>query len=581
MSRFRTHILPLIAAVALMLGGTADVCAQNISDIAKSDPLIITGAVGTQNTYHYSSVGDGYASPLSNSVYANLNISLYGFNMPFSLSYTNSNLSFNYPHLSFNVSPSYKGWTGHFGRSSMEFSPYVLGMSWNGIGLEYNHKGFRTGAFYGNLRKAINPDPTDPFARTPQYQRVGWGFKVGYGNSRNYLDLYLLRAYDRPNSVDEQWWEKVNPQENIVVGLKGAVTPTNWLSFTANAAGSVFSTNTRVKDIPLQNNFGKVFDAKYSSLMRFAGDASMNLSFKNFTTSVNYRMVQPDYTSLGTYYMSNNYQSLGVTMGTNLFHKIALSATFNGQSDNLTKQQLYTTRGFVYSASLNAPIAKGLNLAMSYNGYLQSQGDGTLAVNDSTEVRRIMSSYSLTPSYNFDTDLFGHNIVLSGNYTQNKDLNRYATGESDVSTTALGVTYSLEVKPWGMSFTGSASHQGSKGYKTKYSSDVATFGTSRSFLSKNNLNVNASVSLCYNEVERQSKSMSVGFDLGASYTLKEDHVFSASACFNKYGDVNMSKIESHLDCTDITISLNYAYTFSLLHLKKKAKKKGDSASLGL
>ena len=128
--RYKT--LSLLFAVAL----TAQ--AQDISQIAKSDPLIITGAVGTQNTYYHSSVGDGYASPLSNMVFLNLNISVYGFSMPFSLYYTNDNLDFNYPHLSFNLNPRYKNWTGYLGRGSMEYSSYVMDMSFNGIGVEYN-----------------------------------------------------------------------------------------------------------------------------------------------------------------------------------------------------------------------------------------------------------------------------------------------------------------------------------------------------------------------------------------------------------------------------------------------------------
>lgn len=555
--------------VLALFGASTASWAQTISEIAKSDPLIISGAVGTTNTYHYTSVGDGYASPLSNSVYANLNVSLYGFAMPFALSYTNSNLQFTYPHFSFNVSPSYKGWTGHFGRSSMEFSPYVLGMSWNGVGLEYNRHNIRAGAFYGTLRTPINPDPTDPYARNPQYRRIGWGAKVGYGTSRNHLDLYILRAYDSSNTIDEQWWDRVDPQENIVVGLKGAAAPTDWLSFGVNAAGSVFSTNTRVRNIPVESQFDKVFDTKYSSLMRFAGDANMNLTFPGLHASVNYRLVQPDYTSLGCYYMANNYHSLGVTLGTTLLRRLALSATFNGQADNLTKKQMYTTRGFVYSATASGPIASGLNLSLGYNGYLQTQGDGLDVVNDTTAIRRQMSSFSITPSYTYDTDLFGHNIVLSGNYTTNRDLNPFSVGETDVATRALGVTYSMEVKPWGINFTGSASHQQSKGYKQKYSSDVATLGTSRSFLAKNNLNVSASVSLCYNEIERQSKSLSIGWDVGANYTLKDDHIFTLNAGFNKYGDVNMSKVESRLDCTDVTVTFSYAYSFTLLQIKKK------------
>ena len=82
-----------------------------------------------------------------------------------------------------------------------------------------------------------------------------------------------------------------------------------------------------------------IFDVRYSSLMRFAGDATLNLNLPlGINTSISYRMVQPDYKSLGTYYMSNNYQSLGVSASTTLFKKISLSANYSGQNDNLTSR---------------------------------------------------------------------------------------------------------------------------------------------------------------------------------------------------------------------------------------------------
>jgi hypothetical protein len=64
----------------------------------------------------------------------------------------------------------------------------------------------------------------------------------------------------------------------------------------------------------------------------------------------------------------------------------------------------------------------------------------------------------------------------------------------------------------------------------------------------------------------------MGCDLSANYTYKEAQTFSASAGFNKYGDVNITKNRSSLDCTDISISFNYAYTFTLLAIKSKANK---------
>jgi len=139
--------------------------AQDISQIAQSDPLIITGSVGTNNTYYHSSIGNGYQSPLSNSIYLNLNISVYGFSMPFSLYYTNDNLDFNYPHLSFNLNPQYKNWTGYIGTGSMSYSSYVLSMSFNGIGVEYND-GKRLRSAHGTARCAM-PSTTTPPTPTP------------------------------------------------------------------------------------------------------------------------------------------------------------------------------------------------------------------------------------------------------------------------------------------------------------------------------------------------------------------------------------------------------------------------------
>ena len=78
--------------VALMLvGATFNAMAFDIAAIAQSDPLVITGSVGTQNTYYHSSAGSGYSSPFSSSIYANMNINVYGIAMPFSFYYNLDN----------------------------------------------------------------------------------------------------------------------------------------------------------------------------------------------------------------------------------------------------------------------------------------------------------------------------------------------------------------------------------------------------------------------------------------------------------------------------------------------------------
>ena len=557
----------------VVLCGSATLHAQNISQIGKSDPLIISGSIGTNNTYYHSSMGSGYASPLSNSFFANLNINIYGFSFPFAVYYSNNNTSFSYPQISFNIAPSYKNFTAHFGRTSMPFSSYILNMSFNGVGLEYNGPKFRTSAFYGILRKAINDNPEDPAARNPQYERIGWGFSAGYGKGGNSIDIYLLRAYDRSSTLDEYWRQQERPQENLLVGIKGRVSLKKFLSLTVNAATSVFTADKESPKVEVGDatRFDKIFEARYTSRIRFAGDASLGFSFPFINGSVYYKIIQPDYVSLGTYYTSNNYQSLGVSLSTMLFRRISLSGNFSMQNDNLSKKQLYTNNGYVYSAMASYNHRCGFSVTGMFNGYLQRQEDGAVAVNDTTRVNRELRSFTIMPSYSRPGDTFDHSVSLSANYTENIDHNPFNIGLSDVKTLALGASYNLGVKPWEMDFGLSSSLQQSKGFNSKYTSVVTSLSTGRGFLKDKNLNVSASVSLCYNHVEYTSKNLSMALDLSASYTLKKAHSFSASASFSKYGDVNQTQTKSSLDATDIRLSLNYLYTFSLLHIKRKAK----------
>lgn len=545
---------------------------ETISQIAKSDPLIITGAVGTRNTYYYSSVGSGYRSPLSNTIFANLNVNLYGINMPFSIYYSNDNTSFSYPHFTFNLNPHYKNWTGHLGRSSMAFSNYLLNMSFNGIGVEYDdHKRFRAGVFWGILRNAVNDNPDDPAARAPQYRRSGWGFKVGYGSKLNYIDLYLLRAYDSPKSIDEGWRHRILPQENLAVALKGSVSPVKFLSLSGNLAMSAFTADRQGELIgtPETEKFDKIFDTRYTSLARFAGDLNLNLMFPSFTASLVYRMVQPDYTSLGTYYMTNNYQSFGLTLGGMLLKKVSLAASFAEQEDNLSRNQLYTTRGYVYSANASSRIIPNLNIVAGFNGYLQNQGDGTAKVNDTTRVNRVSNSFYITPSYMIESDLLDHTISLTGSFTENVNLNKLQPKESNVQTFAVGANYGLDLKAWELNTALSFSHQQSRGYKTKYTTDILSLTADHSFLSEKNLTASATISLVHNNIVNRTKNFSLGGDVSLSYLLKKVHAFSFSAGFNKYSDVNLSDDYTSMNTTEVNISLNYVYTFTLLEIKRK------------
>ena len=572
--------IPRIAATLLciLLSITARVTAQDIASIAKSDPLIISGAIGTQNTYYHTSSGMGYASPLSTSLYANLNINLYGISMPFSFYYTGDNTSFSFPRFSFNISPTYKGWTLHLGQRSMSFSPYTFTMPFNGVGIEYRSQkaGLRFGAFYGDLRKAVNADPEDPSARAPMYRRTGMGVKVGYGTSRSYLDLYVFRGKDHLNSIDDYWHDQIFAQENVAVGLRGRLALGSHFSFSGNFGTSVFTTDLRstIPDVDLVHKYDDYYDIRFSSLARFAGDISVNTNWKYFSASLYYRLIQPDYTSLGVSYITNNYQSLGINAGTHI-GRLSLNGNLTAQSDNLDGDQLYTTRGYVYSANASLPLDCGLNLTAGYNGYTQRQYDGAAVVPDSTRIHRTTSSFSFSPSYEFTNTYTNNNISLSANYTSNADLNPYATGESDVQTLAIGAGYSLSVIPIETNFSFNYSHQQSEGYNSQYSTDIYSLSSSRAFLESRALSATLTLSLISNTMSGSGRNTSMGGNIGLGYTLREVHSFSFSASYNRYVNTNIVE-EIYLPSSrhsDIMCSLSYNYTFNAISIKRQTEEK--------
>jgi len=554
-----------LTLLVLFLETCGFVDAQNISQISKSSPLIITGAVGTQNTYRYSSLGDGFSSPMSNAIYANVNINLYGVTMPFYFYYTNSTLDFNHPNVAFSLTPSYGDWQGYLGLSSMDFNNYIMNMSFNGVGLEYKEKNWRGGFFYGRLRNAINDDPTDPYSRSPQYKRMGWGFKAGYSDNRKfYADVYLFRAYDCLNSLDESWHSYVKAQESLVLGVKAGYNVNNWLSLSTNLATSAFTTDMESDKLSTTTAFDKVFDTRYSSLSRFAGDVSANVHLPYVNASLCYRLIQPDYTSLGTYYMTNNYESLGLTASSFLFNKVALSGSIASQSDNLSGEQLYTTYGYIYNLCASTRLTNNLNVSALYNGYIQNQKDGAAIVPDDQRINRCMSSYSLTPSYLFETKGLEHYVSLSLNYTENVNLNKLVANEGKVKTLAAGCSYGVDVESLAMGFTGSFSHQNTKGYYAEYTSDICSVTANRSFLSDSNLDASATLSVCSSNISTGQSSFSLGMELSASYTLDKVHLFSADLGVNKYEDANNVIVGTNMRGVDLTVSLNYAYTFSLM-----------------
>ena len=621
------------------------------------DPLTVSGTVGTQLTSSWNNADLHYNSPFSTSTYANMTFNVYGISIPMSVNLINvsaEQFTFPRPTFTINFRPIWKKFTFHFGTSAMNFSNYTYnGISFDGVGLEYKGDKFRFGGFYGNFNHATTfrteLDERDAiqflsdsllgmnnvaYTTFPQFKRKAYAAHIAVGSLRNYVDLSLLHAADDLNSLPPQWYmynvyssdvvdttlfvrdSTIKGKENLALGLKGHFTIGKWVTFETNLGASLFTPDITRDEVVLEegsngaavaNNIigglrkSGLYNLRYGSEIRFAGDAMLNLNFIPVSTTFTYRFVQPDYTTLGANGFNQNSQTFGGNLSTSLFNSIAF-LTLNGylQRDNMDKKQLYTNQVGSYTVSWNNSFGESVALSILYNGVTQKQLDGVMEVPESIRINQITHSFDLSPSYTLSLNN-DHTFSLNFNLLQNKNLNKQMEGMSfDVTTTSYGLGYDVYLTKSRLSLNANYDYSLSRSPGNDYNSHGLTGGTTYRFIKTENmlLSGNARLTVAYNiekteaedlsDSERQAlnylarrigaevgtemtNDLSVAARLGASLNYKDRHNASVFFSISNYSDNII--IGQHVAVnTDIRLMVEYSYSFASRLIKSKKHK---------
>ena len=157
----KDYTLALFLLISLV-GYTQNI---DIENVGKAKPIQVSGMVSANGVY-YDSNQNNNREPFTYFLRGNLNVSIYGFAVPISYSFTNQgeNLDYALP-FDFNrisLHPKYKWVTAHIGSVAMTFSPYTLnGHQFTGGGVDLTPPGaFKVSAMAGRLLKAT-PDDGD------------------------------------------------------------------------------------------------------------------------------------------------------------------------------------------------------------------------------------------------------------------------------------------------------------------------------------------------------------------------------------------------------------------------------------
>jgi hypothetical protein len=216
-----------------------------INKLLATQPVVVSGSMNARTIL---TGGEKNSMPFTYQLNGNLNVELFGFNMPVSFSFSNKNFRYSYSSpIKFNrikLNPQYKWVKLYLGQTSLSYSPYTLSsIQFSGVGVELTPPGpFKIGAMRGRFYDAVQFNHEFPNV-LPVYQRDGYALMVGFKKEKFKLEVTWLDASDKPSSIElpTDTTISVSPVSNISCSFKSSFTPLKAVSLDVEYALSALN----------------------------------------------------------------------------------------------------------------------------------------------------------------------------------------------------------------------------------------------------------------------------------------------------------------------------------------------------
>ncbi|WP_103867293.1 hypothetical protein [Aquimarina sp. I32.4] len=561
----------------------------DIESVGKAKPIKVSGVISANGVY-YTSNQNNNREPFTYFLRGNLNISIYGFAIPISYSFTNQGdnldyaLPFNFNRIS--LHPKYKWATAHIGNVAMTFSPYTLnGHQFTGGGVDLAPSGaFKISAMAGQLLKAT---PNDEDERTvPAFQRMGYGLKTSFEKERFKVGIIGFYAKDNINSIDSVPEAKgVLPKENLVISLNTQVKITKEFTLDVEYASTAITQDLRApeSDDGSTGLTASLFSNRASTEFYNALRTNLTYNIGRTNLGIGYERIDPGYETLGAYYFNNDFENITLNTASSFFKdKLTLAMNIGYQRDDLDNIKANATNRFVGAANVGYTVSDRLSFTGSYSNfqtYTNIKPNQFDVINDDNLLDNEIENLDYKQLSQNAT--FGINYVLSQkkestqNIAFNYALNDVANEQGgivrigDASTfhnTATNYTIAFPDKSLdlnaGINFT----------YNTIGTEDATTWGPNlgigKRFFEKT---LGTRLGLSYNESQSTSgKTQVANIRLNINYVLLERHNFSASAIQLFRSTATTTSL------SELTATFGYNYSFGI---KKPNFKRKENAWL--
>ena len=439
---------------------------QNLERIGEDKIITASGSFGLNFSYYGISGMEARYRPIDYSLLGSFTVTIFGISFPFSATISEQNRSFIQPINQYGVSPKYKWITAHAGWRNLNYSPFTLsGHTFLGGGIELNPSIFRLSAMYGRFLKATTGDSSISHTIHPTFERKGYAVKLGLGTQTDYCDLIFLKAADDLNSIDSTYLDKmdslnvlIKPAENMVMGLTSRFSPFSFLSFDIDGAASVYTLDTRASSINefdstgILKQFKSIFNVRTSTQFTTAFQTAITFRGQGFSLRLAYKRIDPDYKSMGIYYMESDVENVTLSPYISLFNNLLrVGGSIGFQWDNLLNTKLNTSQRVIGSLDLSHQ-QQTYGIDLKYSSYGITQTRGLNPVVDSIKVSRVNHNFNSVFRYTIAGESAVHNILLMGGYQTLVDLNTKTAGNTETQNITGTLTYQSVLIKSGISY---------------------------------------------------------------------------------------------------------------------------------
>lgn len=380
-------------------------------------------------------------------------LEIYGQRIPVQFTVSNFRSEFHQPFNQFGISPQYKWAKLHLGYRNLVYSQFTLGGArLFGIGGEFTPGKFYLSGVYGRFQAARYPGNPDQaiipnlYSVGTVYERRGMAFKAGFGSNRTYAHLIYLKASDDGASLDERPGLVLpNVQENSVIGLNIGVGILKNLQWRLESALSAWTLNA---ESPAHENWpvslSWLFEPRHSSQFLLAGETALEYRDKGFAFGVKYRRVDPDYKSMGMYFVqadlseiSANF-SIPIKMGRHM-----ISGNFGLQSDNVYKLKEFTFSRLIYNGMVISQITNWLQLTGTYTNFGITQSPVQASISDTLLLDQVVKNFTIGANMSFRSQGLNHGVRLQYMQQGFSDLRASVFGGAVLSSSIVMANYNL------------------------------------------------------------------------------------------------------------------------------------------